>query len=127
MGTVAAALAVWTFIRLPEGLAPTDRRPLDFHGIAEAFTTVVRNRVALSYGISSMFLQGSILGFVSTSQQIFVDVYRIGPFYPLAFALMAGSGAAGFLRSIRASLDSGECDVCATPPYCCSSPKAAYG
>ena len=101
MGTVAAALAVWTFIRLPEGLAPTDRRPLDFHGIAEAFTTVVRNRVALCYGISSMFLQGSILGFVSTSQQIFVDVYRIGPFYPLAFALMAGSGGAGFLLNSR--------------------------
>ena len=48
MGTVAAALAVWTFIRLPEGLAPTDRRPLNFHGIAGAFTTVGRNRVPLS-------------------------------------------------------------------------------
>jgi DHA1 family bicyclomycin/chloramphenicol resistance-like MFS transporter len=101
MGMAALALAVWTFIRLPESLAQTDRRRLDFSGIAGAFMMVLRNRVALSYGISSMFLQGAILGFVSTSQQVFVDVYGIGRFYPFAFALMAGAAAAGFLFNSR--------------------------
>ena len=34
--------------------------------------------MALSYGLSGMFLFGVILALVTTSQQIYVDIYGIG-------------------------------------------------
>jgi MFS transporter, DHA1 family, multidrug resistance protein len=101
MGTIAVIFAVWTFVRLPETLPPANRRALSFQGVAEAFAIVGRNRLALSYGLSSMFLQGAILGFVSTSQQVFVGVYQLGPYYPFAFAFMGGSASFGFLLNSR--------------------------
>ena len=56
MGALAAAIAVWAYLRLPETLAPEKRRPLRLGSIAEGFRLVFTNRVAISYGLAGMFL-----------------------------------------------------------------------
>jgi DHA1 family bicyclomycin/chloramphenicol resistance-like MFS transporter len=90
MGVLAAAFWLWTYIRLPETLALSARRPLSIGAIAKSFVIVFSNRAALSYGLAGMFLFGALFGFISSSQQIYVDIYGLGVYFPVAFAAMAG-------------------------------------
>jgi len=99
MGAIAAAILLWTLARLPESLSRHSRRGLDLRSIAAAFSMVLTNRMALSYGLSGPFLLGLILAIVNTSQQIYVDIYGLGVYFPVAFALMAGGSAVVALLS----------------------------
>ena len=90
MGVLAFGLMMWTYLRLPESLPLDQRRPLDFSGIAESFRIVLGNRVALSYGLAGMFLFGALFGFLTSAQQIYVDIYGMGVYFPAAFAAIAG-------------------------------------
>jgi len=100
MGGLALVFATWAFLRLPETLTPENRRPLSVRGVFDSFRIVFTNRVAISYGLAGMFLFGALFGFISTSQQIYVDVYGLGVYFPVAFAAMAGLMAlSSFLNS----------------------------
>ena len=89
MGLTAGVVALWTFVRLPETLEVERRRTLDFRSVAEGFAMVFTNRIAFWYGLSGTFLFGGILGFVNTSQPIYVGIYKLGVFFPLAFGATA--------------------------------------
>ena len=100
MGGLAAVIAAWAWFRLPETLHPEYRRPLSLAAVADGFRIVFTNRVAISYSLAGMFLFGSMFGFLTASQQIFVDIYGLGPYFPVAFAVMASSIAvAQFINS----------------------------
>ncbi|MBK8082861.1 MAG: multidrug effflux MFS transporter [Devosia sp.] len=90
MTGLALAITLWAFFRLPETLRPEKRRPLSFGSVVEGFRIVLTNRVALFYGLAGTFLFGAMFGFISASQQIFVEIYGLGPLFPVAFAAMAG-------------------------------------
>ena len=90
MGGLATVISLWAYLRLPETLHPEYRRPLSFRSVVEGFRIVVTNRVAFSYGLAGTFLFGAMFGFISASQQIFVEIYGLGPYFPVAFAAMAG-------------------------------------
>lgn len=93
MGALATAITAWAYFRLPETLNPENRRPLRVATVIEGFRLVFTNRVAFFYGLSGMFLFAAMFGFISASQQIFVDIYGLGPYFPVAFAAMAGTMA----------------------------------
>ncbi len=100
MTGLAGVFAIWAFFRLPETLHPEYRRPLSLASIVDGFRIVVTNRQALFYGLAGTFLFGAMFGFVSASQQIFVEIYGLGPYFPVAFAVMAGAIAiAQFVNS----------------------------
>ncbi|WP_297112470.1 multidrug effflux MFS transporter [uncultured Devosia sp.] len=101
MGGLALAFWIWTFIRLPETLPLDKRRPLSLKGVIEGFHIVFTNRVAISYGLAGMFLFAALFGFISSSQQIYVDIYGLGVFFPLAFAAMAGLMAVSSFTNSR--------------------------
>lgn len=105
MAGLGLVIGLWVTLRMPETLAVENRRPLKLWVIAEGFRLVFTNRLAFSYGLSSMFIFGGIFGFISTSQQIFVDIYGMGVWFPLAFAgigvLMAGSSLSNALAVRR--------------------------
>ncbi len=90
MGGLALALWLWTYKRLPETLPADQRRPLSVTGVLDSFRIVFTNRVAISYGLAGMFLFGALFGFITSSQQIYVDIYGLGVWFPVAFAAMAG-------------------------------------
>jgi DHA1 family bicyclomycin/chloramphenicol resistance-like MFS transporter len=101
MGLLAAAFWLWTYLRLPETLPLAARRPLSARAIANSFVIVFTNRVALSYGLAGMFLFGALFGFISSSQQIYVDIYGLGVYFPVAFAAMAGLMAVSSFTNAR--------------------------
>lgn len=90
MAGLGLAISIWAAIRLPETLAPESRRSLRLSVILEGFRIVVSNRVAFSYGLAATFVFGALFGFISTAQQIYVDIYGLGAYFPVAFAAMAG-------------------------------------
>ena len=100
MGGLAAVFWLWTFFRLPETLPVSERRPLSFKSVFDGFVIVCTNRVAFSYGLAGTFLFGALFGFISSSQQIYVDIYGLGVYFPVAFAAMAGlMGVSSFTNS----------------------------
>lgn len=101
MGGLAALFLVWGLIRLPETLPPERRRPLSLASVAEGFRLVISNRRAFSYGLAGMFVFAALFGFISSAQQIYVDVYGLGVWFPLAFAGVAGLMAVSSFLNAR--------------------------
>ena len=101
MAGLAAAFGVWAFLRLPETLDPAKRRPLTVAAVAGGFRVVFTNRLALFYGLAGMFMFGTIVGFVITAQQIYVDIYGLGVWFPAAFAGVAGLMAISSFLNFR--------------------------
>ena len=107
MGLVGVACLGVDCLRLPESLAVADRRPLSFGSVAEGFATVVGKKTALFYGIAGMFMFGGILGLVNTSQQIYVEHFGVGAYFPVPVRGSADQRGGGILhqfadrRSVR--------------------------
>lgn len=100
MAVLAAIIQIWTYLRMDETLKPENRRPLRPAVIAEGFILVCSNKSAIMYGLSAMFVMGGLFGFISTAQQIYVDIYGLGAYFPLAFAFVATMMAvSSFLNS----------------------------
>ncbi|MFK4819125.1 multidrug effflux MFS transporter [Ochrobactrum quorumnocens] len=100
MAIMAAVVAVWAYIRLPETLPVDHRRPLTVKSVVGGFGIVLSNRVALFYMFGTSFILGALFGYINSAQQIFVGIYQLGTMFPLAFAAVAMTLAlASFLNS----------------------------
>ena len=93
MGFGGAAVIAWMALRIPETLAPDNRRPVSFRAIAAGFHAVVTNRMSLWYTLAMTAILSALFGFINTVQQIYVGIYGLGNAFPLVFALVAGSMA----------------------------------
>ncbi len=93
-------IALWMYYRLPETLDPADVRPFTVSSILNAFRIVLTNRIALCYTIASTFIFGAMFGFINSAQQIYVGIYELGVWFPVAFSAVAiFMSAASFLNS----------------------------
>ncbi|MEZ5811629.1 MAG: multidrug effflux MFS transporter [Rhizobiaceae bacterium] len=90
MAVTCAAIMLWVSLRLPETLPVERRTPLVPGEVAAAFLTVFTNRMSLCYALATMFIFGSLFGFIAAAQQIYVGIYGLSVWFPLAFALIAG-------------------------------------
>ena len=89
MALIAVIVGVWMYVRLPETLAPEDVRPFTVKVIFDGFRIVLTNRVALCYTIASTFIFGALFGFINSAQQVYVGIYGLGVWFPVAFAGVA--------------------------------------
>lgn len=89
MGVIGALVTAWMYFRLPETLAPGDVRPFTPASVLEGFRIVLTNRVALCYTLASTFIFGALFGFINSAQQIYVGIYGLGVWFPVAFAGVA--------------------------------------
>ena len=89
MGALASVLLVWAILRLPETLHPEYRRPFSFSAVTQGFGVVFGNRVALFYGLTGMFVLGGLFGFITSAQQIYVDLYGLWALFPVAISSTA--------------------------------------
>ena len=99
--TLYGALALaWSAWRMPETLPLAERKSLAIRDVLGAFRQTITNRQTLGYALAAGFVQGALFAFVFISQQVFVDIYKLGRYFPLAFAAAAiGIAAAGFLNA----------------------------
>lgn len=100
MGLSALAITLWTAFRLPETMAPEDRRPLNLKSIVHTFGIVLTTRISLFYTLASMIIFGSLFGFINSAQQVYVGIYGLGVWFPAVFAAIAGlMSVSSFLNS----------------------------
>ncbi|QNQ62330.1 multidrug effflux MFS transporter [Brucella sp. 6810] len=100
MAIMALVVSLWAFLRLPETLPVSHRRPLTMKSTLGGFVIVLTNRVALFYMLGTSFILGALFGYINSAQQIFVGIYQLGTLFPLAFAAVAMTLAlASFLNS----------------------------
>src|SRR5690606_20696139 len=101
MGVIAFAVSIWAMLRLPETLAPEMRRSLSVNSIVEGFRIVVTNRIALCYTLAATAIFGALFGFINSAQQVYVDIYDMGAWFPLLFAIGAGMMALSAFTNSR--------------------------
>jgi MFS transporter, DHA1 family, multidrug resistance protein len=100
MAVFCAVIAAWLIVRMPETLKPEHRRAFTFKSIVEGFGIVFGNRISLSYIMGTAMLFGGLMGFLTSSQQIYVKHFGVGDWFPALFAAGgAVSAFGGFLNS----------------------------
>jgi DHA1 family bicyclomycin/chloramphenicol resistance-like MFS transporter len=90
----------WCVLRLPETLPDSERKSLALFDVLGAYRQTVTNRQTLGYALAAGGVMGSLFAFVFSAQQVFVGIYHLGHYFPLAFAaIAAGTAIAGFLNA----------------------------
>ena len=85
---------------MPETLPESERKLLALRDVLGAYRQTVTNRQTLGYALAAGGIQGSLFAFVFSSEQVFTEIYGLGPYFPLAFAAIAiGIAFAGFLNA----------------------------
>ena len=117
VGVIAFA---WAWMRLPEtsprhrgtrrvsspgarhvvridGAAPPSSQPV---GFLSALRVVLSTPVTVAYIAANGFMFACLMSYILSSQQVFVDVYALGPWFPIAFGSVAlAMAAAGLTNS----------------------------
>ncbi|MHA6685435.1 multidrug effflux MFS transporter [Mesorhizobium sp. A556] len=100
MGVGAFVVTAWAFLRLPETLHPEYRRPFTRAAITGGFLIVLSNRAALCYTLAGMATFGALFGFINSAQQVYVELYGLGAWFPVVFAAVASlMAASNYLNS----------------------------
>lgn len=100
LATFAGTVFVWSLIRLPETLPPERRIPISLPVLASAYRLTLTNRYSAGYACASALTFGGIIAFVSSAQQVFVDIFHAGDRFAILFAVCAFfMGTASFMNS----------------------------
>lgn len=98
---LAVALGLWMALRLPETLARDRRVALSAGRILRAMREVLTTRTALGYTLAAGTVFGAFVGYLSSSQQVFQQTFRLGELFPAFFAVLALSIGASSLVNAR--------------------------
>lgn len=85
----ALGVLAWALLRLPETLKPENRRGFNVAQIVSGYAEVLRERQTVGYMAATTFVTACLFGYITTSEQLFVDVYNLGPAFPIAFGSIA--------------------------------------
>lgn len=84
---VGVIVTLWSALRLPETRSEADARaPLS---LGASIRMAVETPQTLGYAVATSFMFGCLLSFVSSAQQVFVDVFELGAYFPVAFGGIA--------------------------------------
>jgi MFS transporter, DHA1 family, multidrug resistance protein len=102
MLVMAAAVAAWFALRMPETLHREHRRAFRAADVMAAIRVTLAQRTSVGYGLAVTLMMGSLMTYVSSSQQIFeTEVYGLGAKFPLAFGGIAASMFVAFFVNSR--------------------------
>ncbi len=97
MATIAL---VWLALRQPETLPSSRRTPFSLRTILRNIGEVLSNRRALGYTLATGMVFAAFIGYLTSSQQIFQDLYQAGDRFALYFAILSlAIGAASLANS----------------------------
>ncbi len=88
---VAAVVFAWVALRLPETRGVEARQPMTPAWLAGAFGSALRTRQTLGYTLATGAVFGCLMGYINTAQQIYVDLYHLGGWFPVVFGGVAAA------------------------------------
>lgn len=109
---MAAVAFLWLAVRQPETLAQDRRARFSFAVILGNIAEVFRNRVALGYMLATGFVFSAFIGYLVSSQQIFQELYLVGDWFALYFAVLSLSIGAASLTNARMVMHFGMRALC---------------
>lgn len=80
------ALAGWCALRLPETLPVERRVPLRLRSLLGAYREVLRTPVTMGYTLVLTVIFAGMFAFLTSAQQIGMEVFALGTRFPIAFA-----------------------------------------
>lgn len=96
-----ALILLWMTIRLKETLHRQDRRSLAFGSLVGALGEIVTNRVTAGYAVASTLTLIALFSYIICVQQIYGELYGLGPLFPYAFGASSIGVAVAALFSAR--------------------------
>lgn len=101
LGFFSLVMFVWVLIRLQETLPAEKRMSFDLKTMLRNYGRVISSRQSAGYTIASGVLFGGLMSYVSSSEQLFHEVYKTGAAFPLWFAGAALAMTAANLTNSR--------------------------
>ena len=98
---LAVAVAVWAWLRLPESLDPGNRQEMRLGAIGTNMRLALSDRGSIGYVIGGGVLWAGMFGFLNSSQQLVAEHFGAAEWFPLLFAVMAGTMAVANLTNAR--------------------------
>jgi DHA1 family bicyclomycin/chloramphenicol resistance-like MFS transporter len=93
-------IGLWSFFRLPETLAPENRRTLGFADLRDGAAAVLRDPQSRGYTLAQTALFSGLIAYIASIQQIVFDVFRKPELIGVVFAAVAAPMAlASFTNS----------------------------
>lgn len=89
LAAMAAIMATWVAIRLPETLAPEHRQPIRPVTIIGNMASAATRRSSIGYVLGSAVTYGGMLGYINCSQQLVAERFGAGKLFPVLFGLSA--------------------------------------
>ncbi|MEQ8246169.1 MAG: multidrug effflux MFS transporter [Alphaproteobacteria bacterium] len=97
---LAIGASIWLTARQPETLPREKRRAFSLARIGKAAWEVCRTRAAIGSAAAAGLIFSAMIGYLTSSQQIFQDTYGVGDLFPLYFAGLAiGIGGASITNA----------------------------
>ena len=91
---------VWFAVRQPETLAIEARRPFNPGEIFRGIMEIMNFRATTGYTVAAGIIFGAFLGYLSSAQQVFQEVYKTAEWFSLYFGCAAlAIGAASIFNS----------------------------
>jgi DHA1 family bicyclomycin/chloramphenicol resistance-like MFS transporter len=91
------ALAAWCAWRLPETLPVERRVPLKLRSLLSAYGVVLRSPVTMGYTLVLTVVFAGMFAFLTSAQQLGMEVFKLGVNFPIAFAFSGMTLAAAQL------------------------------
>ncbi len=96
---VGLIVAVWAGFRLPETRSEEDAtHPLS---LGASLKLAIETPQTLAYALAGGCMFGCLMGYVSSAEQVFVDVYKLGDNFPFAFGGIASLMALASLTNAQ--------------------------
>lgn len=89
LGLVGLGAALWATFGYRETLHIEDRRPFSLAKIVEAIQECLSYRRPTGYGLVNLFIVSALFTFISSSAQIFGELYGLGDWFLAVFTLSA--------------------------------------
>ena len=100
MGLFAIIVLIWFSLRQTETLNPEDRTQFQLRKIAQQTKEIVSNAQSLRYMLALGMVSGAFFTYLSTSQQVFQEIYQLGNLFPIIFASISASfGLSSYFNS----------------------------
>lgn len=102
------ALLMWVIAVLPETLPREARRPFRLHSLKDALLDVARHPPTVIAMLMQGMMFSMIMSYISQAEQIFQrDVYALGDWFPIVFALATSGMFAASLLNTRLVMKAG--------------------
>ncbi|HRO10962.1 multidrug effflux MFS transporter [Amaricoccus sp.] len=100
LGAFAIAVLAWSALRLPETHPAALREPLSLGWVARAFREAATTPQTGGYTLAAGVILGALMAYITSAQQVFVEAYDSGRWFPILFGCVAATLAlAAFVNS----------------------------